>query len=87
MYKVTFQMYEHSHCSLGILMDDLTLHVNKCCPDSDDFVHFVHQVDGTGLVDDFEHLESSDNSLNMYIRTLAILLVLVTSSSDSWSPF
>lgn len=66
LYKVTFQMYEHSHCSLCILMDDLALHVSKCCTDSKDFVHFVCQVDGNSLGDVFEDLESSGNSLNMY---------------------
>ena len=35
----------------------------------------------------FEHLVSFDNSLNMYTYTLAILLVIVTSLSDSWPPF
>ena len=66
MDKVTFQMYEHSHCLLSILMEDLTLHVNKCCTDLKDFVHFVCQVDGNSLGEDFEHLELSDNALNMY---------------------
>lgn len=85
VFKVTFQMYEHSHCSLCILMDDLSLHVNKCCTDSKDFVHFVCQVDVNSLGEDLNTL--SLITLSTCICTLAILLVLATSSSDSWPPF
>jgi len=52
--------------SISILVDDFPLHVHKGRTDSEDFVHFVWQVDGYSLGDYFDHFEPPDNSFHMY---------------------
>jgi len=67
-------------CSISILVDDSQPHVHKGRTDSEDFVHFVCQVDGYSLGDYFEHFEPPDNSFRSYI----LIRQLPSFMSERW---